>query len=386
MDTFQLVSIVEPTTLCTSSSDPEKQALHMFRTEVCILIASAFDHDFWTYYLLQIADAYLPIRHATAALAVAYEKSIISISSNGTSDSFVPAQYNKAIHCLYDYFRSGSRPCMLNKVVILVTTLLFTCLCAVQGLHLEACAHLRHGLALIHEWGLGMNKCRSIGQITPVPLIYLVAIFTQLDTQARIILRASEMVSRDPWVSHHVRLREHWDCNIGMGLQAFVQLEILHNQILQSTHDATAYNSASASFYQRVLSDWDTSFRTFNYYTTDFHHSSVIAVHMRRSMTGAYLALMTAERGTARNRADACYEAILDVASQMIRALGFQEGKASFCLPNGFIECLYFVAAHCKQSPIRFQAIDILRRYPIIEGVWKSATAAELAMALPPSI
>lgn len=42
------------------------------------MIGSSFNADFWTYDLLQIAETYKTVQHAVAALAMAYQISILS--------------------------------------------------------------------------------------------------------------------------------------------------------------------------------------------------------------------------------------------------------------------------------------------------------------------
>ncbi|KAF5667307.1 transcriptional regulatory [Fusarium heterosporum] len=166
-------------------SDVESQAIYHFRTNIASLLASAFDRKFWTHDLLHKADVFVPVRHALAGLASAYQKSILLDIRSPSCDRFIFRQYDKAMISLYTCFKDGKTLSKYQKSAALVANLLFTILCSLQGLHQEALIHLRNGLALIHEWHLNLDTPRGDPQTNLMEDI--LTLYIRFDTQSRII-------------------------------------------------------------------------------------------------------------------------------------------------------------------------------------------------------
>jgi hypothetical protein len=72
----------------------------MFRTKIDLLLASSVDVRFWTYELLQIAEAYPTVRRAVAALAAAYQSYILSNDGEDTQEQFVIQYYGESLSSL----------------------------------------------------------------------------------------------------------------------------------------------------------------------------------------------------------------------------------------------------------------------------------------------
>ncbi|KAF4444160.1 Transcriptional regulatory protein moc3 [Fusarium austroafricanum] len=350
----------------TGGSDPENQAIYQFRTRISSLIASSFDIKFWTHDVLHNADAYTPVRHALAALASAYQKSILLGIKSASCDCFIFSQYEKAMRSLYTCFQ-GKALSAPQRLAALVANFLFTYTCSLQGLWQEALLHLRNGIALIHEW----SDLRDNGQTT---MIDILALYIRLDTQTRVI-STNESVSilcEDPSLQlSFTKIEQKLSV-----CPAMRQLDIIHSQLLQTSFPLSP---TSKLFYEQSLMVWDLRYQDLSA-TSNEQEKHITALRMRRIMVEVSFMLATNVKDSAMNNCiDVHCKAILDLALQLIRSLSLRPAQAGFYLANGLVEALYFVAVTSEDWDLRQQAIDTLRQYRFTDGVWESEAAADLA-------
>ncbi|KAI1063690.1 hypothetical protein LB506_005732 [Fusarium annulatum] len=350
--------------IVSEGSDPESQAIYQFRTRIATLIASSFDADFWTYDVLHKSDTYTPVRHALAALASAYQKSILLGIKSTSCDMFIFSQYQKAMRSLSICFQEAKVLSTSAKLAALVANFLFTYLCSLQGLRQEALLHLRNGLALIHEWG----DLRGQGQHTVTDILGL---YMRLDTQTRVI---STTDSTSPcWEG-----RSQYGTLDGISDTPSVcsllrQLDAIHGQLLQPPKIQVSLRST-----KNLLKLWDWQFGSLRVMSQE-EEKHVTALRMRRIMVEVTLNLAANTTYNAESTVDTDCKAILDFAIKLIHDLGLRPVQAGFYLANGLVEALYFVAVTSEDWDLRQQAIRILRQYRFTDGVWGSNAAADLA-------
>ncbi|KAF5550710.1 transcriptional regulatory moc3 [Fusarium mexicanum] len=354
--------ILQP--IVSGGSDPESQAIYQFRTRIATLIASSFDANFWTYDVLHTSDRYVPVRHALAALASAYQKSILLGIESKSCDMFIFSQYQKAVKSLSICFQEPKVLSTSAKLAALVANFLFTYLCSLQGLRQEALVHLRNGLALIHEW----DDLRGQGQHVMTDILGL---YMRLDTQTRVI-------SMTDSTSHCSGGRSQRGTLQGTSGTPSVcsllrQLDAIHGQILQPSNIEASILSIEYS-----LKLWDRRFENLSV-TSQEENKHVTALRMRRMMVEVTLDLASNRSNDAEMTVDKNCKTILDLAVQLIHDLGLRPAQAGFYLANGLVEALYFVAVTSEDWDLRHQAIQVLRQYRFTDGVWGSNAAADLA-------
>ncbi|KAG5744871.1 hypothetical protein H9Q69_014069 [Fusarium xylarioides] len=350
--------------IVSGGSDPESQAIYQFRTRIANLIASSFDAHFWTYDVLHKSDTYTPVRHALAALASAYQKSILLGIKSKSCDMFIFSQYQKAMKSLSICFQESKVLSTSAKLAALVANFLFTYLCSLQGLRQEALVHLRNGLALIHEWG----DLRGQGQRM---MTNILGLYMRLDTQTRVISATDNMSLCWEDRSRQGTLQGISDTPSACTLLR--QLDAIHGQLLQSSN-----TKASLVSTQYSLKLWDQRFESLSV-TSQEEEKHVTALRMRRIMVEVTLNLATNTNEGAKGTVDTHCKAILDLALQLIHDLGLRPAQAGFYLANGLVEALYFVAVTSEDWDLRQKAIHILRQYRFTDGVWGSNAAADLA-------
>ncbi|KAH7245374.1 hypothetical protein BKA59DRAFT_492946 [Fusarium tricinctum] len=354
---------------CLTCSDAESQAIYQFRTRIASLLASPFDVKFWTHDVLQSAESFIPVRHALVGLASAYQKSVLLDTHSPTCDRFIFRQYDKAIRSLYSCFQDGKVLSTSQRSAALVANFLFMFLCSLQGLRQEAIIHLRNGLALIQQWVMDFET--SNDEPSTVLMIDISRLYIRLDTQSRIICQddvtpPSSQVR--PMPSPQEEQQTFTVC------QALTQLEIIHNEILQLPDPQATQNLKF--FYYKHLWLWDLRFQRLA--STSEHHNHITALRMRREVVRVTL-LIKFDNGSNEWCIDTSCKAILDLAHQLIKVLGLQFDQVGYHMASGLVEALYFVAVTSKDWDLRQQAIDTLRRYRFIDGIWGSEAAADLA-------
>ncbi|KAF4441057.1 Transcriptional regulatory moc3 [Fusarium acutatum] len=364
MKASQVVNAVSPLAAISGGCDPESQAIYQFRTRIATLIASSFDAQFWTYDVLHKSDTYTPVRHALAALASAYQKSILLGIKSKSCDMFIFSQYQKAMRSLSFCFQETKALSASAKLAALVANFLFTYLCSLQGLRQEALVHLRNGLALIHEWG----DLRSQGQHMVTDILGL---YMRLDTQTRVI-------STTDGTSHCWGGRSQQGTLQGISDTPSVcsllrQLDAIHGQLLQPPNIKASLMSTEHS-----LKLWDWKFESLGVISQE-EEKHVTALRMRRIMVEVTLKLAANTSDGAASNVDTSCTTILDLALQLIHELGLRPAQAGFYLANGLVEALYFVAITSEDWDLRQRAIHILRQYRFTDGVWGSNAAADLA-------
>ncbi|KAH7151453.1 hypothetical protein DER46DRAFT_665445 [Fusarium sp. MPI-SDFR-AT-0072] len=344
--------------------DPESQAIYQFRTRIATLIASSFDAYFWTYVVLHKSDTYIPVRHALAALASAYQKSILLGIKSKICDMFIFSQYQKAMRSLSICFQKAEALSTSAKLAVLVANFLFTYLCSLQGLRREALVHLRNGLALIQEWG----DLRAHGQHMMTDILGL---YMRLNTQTGIISTTDSMSLCWGGRSQQGTLDGISDTPSLCSLLR--QLDVIHGQLLQPSNSKALLVSSEHS-----LKLWDRRFQSLSV-TSQEEEKHVTALKMRRMMVEVTMNRATSTSDGPTSNFDTSCKTILDLALQLINDLGLQPTQIGFYLGNGLVEALYFVAVTSEDWDLRQQAIHILRQYRFTDGVWGSNAAADLA-------
>ncbi|KAF4335464.1 transcriptional regulatory moc3 [Fusarium beomiforme] len=347
-------------------SDAESQAIYQFRTRIATLIASSFDAKFWTHDVLHKADTYTPVRHALAALASAYQKSILLGIQSASCDRFIFCQYDKAIKSLYTCFQERKVLATSEKLAALVANFLFTYLCSLQGLRQEALVHLKNGLALIYEW-------RDLKDHGETMMVDILGLYMRLDTQTLVI--SPTQIPRLCYEDRSLQASSGGKYDVSSVCPLLRRLDAIHSQLLRPPQKNDPYNYTLP--YEQSLTVWDLQFQNITV-SSEEEEKHVTALKMRRVMVEV-TRIVTGKYSSLGGSVDTHCQTILDLAVQLIHELGLRPAQAGFYLANGLVEALYFVAVTSADWDLRQQAIDILRRYRFTDGVWGSHAAARLA-------
>ncbi|KAL2678842.1 hypothetical protein Neosp_009594 [[Neocosmospora] mangrovei] len=314
----------------------ERQALYIFRTKIAMSIASSLDLGFWTDDLLRMAEAYTTVQHAVAALATAYCSSILYENGYRMKErQFILTQYNKSIsalqHCL-----STPKLTRNHQVIILMVNVVFICICAVQGLQNEACLHLRNGLSLLNEWQLGAEEGHGL-ESTPTSVKFLATLYTQLDTQARVVMECSFPHKTRLWPPHAVTLDGWGSGHLATITKAASQLERLHNESIKLTTPSGPSEHENIRPHQHAtlyhnLQSWDLDFGGL----LSQGGTPIKYLQIRRFLTGANFELWRSQTGKAPDPNQIWAGRVLELVNEIMQGSRFSESNVVFTPRWGF--------------------------------------------------
>lgn len=152
---------VQPFPAGVAYSAESMSLFQYFKTDVASEFAGVFDQSFWTVGILQATNLQPAVWYAASAIAAIYRsyKLIGDSRHRSKSGKLDPSSavalkhYNASLKCIVDIFQQP-RLTMVDKEVLLVTTMLFAILCRLRADLREAYSHLLNGLQLLEQWDL----------------------------------------------------------------------------------------------------------------------------------------------------------------------------------------------------------------------------------------
>ena len=375
-------SLCTSLSLQTNDTECEKQAFYMFRHSTSGLLAGFFDVTFWKEDLLLAAESYLPIRHAVIGLAAAYQNFTRLDPATIDQRDFITYQYSKCMRLLNQCITKGeiSRG---SKAIILIANLLLRTLCTLQGFHLEACLHLRSGLALLHQWGVSDSLADSVANGSICPIKFIKATYTQLDTQARLLIWSTARFSQRSWQSHEVSLDGWGTGYLRATTQALSQLVSLHNRIMQSIGTKHFYygkimiGEEGRKQFRGELKLWEKKYKALYRAKDDEISLAILPIRIYQLLIRAMTACPSNEGEDLIDESqETCCRKLLDSLTAALQSSGCQEGKPSFKFVGNWVESLYFIAANSSVHKTKLEALRLLETYPLQEGLWSSNVAA----------
>ncbi|THC91726.1 hypothetical protein EYZ11_008800 [Aspergillus tanneri] len=303
---------------------------------------------------------------------------------------FALKQSNRAIQSLMQLL---SEQCLtaLDRMVVLTTNILFTCMCSLQGRQWQAFMHINNGLKLFHQWELGSKLISQPEDRIGADMLLLV--FTRLDSQVRPYL----LWQTPPlnWADSQITLSST-KAPFTTLLQAYVSLEVLFNGVMRfllcpDTWSLSRQSVVSAEklTYLHRLHEWDAKLANLLKDLLESDHGKAIdLLTIRRKFTGLLLATNLTQCELAHDAFLSDYVAIIEAVSRVLGdlkslVLGRDQSAerpthANFGLETGIVEPLFWIGVRCREPKIRHQALRLLQRYPRREGICEGMLAAKI--------
>lgn len=375
-------------TLGPIRSKTESRYFDLFQrnTMICLM---GFDHrsTFWRYMVLQFCQSSPAVLHAVLALAALHEHLDGKSNENGNAGSYRLSlmQYNKSIGYLRARQSRQATPLTLTCCV------LFFCLENAQGDHDTALAHLQNGLKILQDWKMDTNTSAS----EDLAIENLTNVFRRLDMQATIFLD-----SRQPELNATSTLRSLQTDHSGPSCFSSmrdaqtsleeIELRLFYVLTTKSTqHESSKSHADMLSKRAPLLhglagrfKEWKEAFDSFSnraserLHTEDVRLGVLLALHyesttlmldIKTKQTPDMGDILTWESKITR---------INDLSKSLIKT---SESRFAFSADTGVIAPLYYAAMRATSSPVRQQAIKILRSVKCREGFWDAETAARVA-------
>ncbi|KAI0160513.1 hypothetical protein GGR57DRAFT_455607 [Xylariaceae sp. FL1272] len=353
----------------------------------------------WRRTLMFFSQTVPTIRYAAVALGLMYRKYLNCISGTGAHqpaffDNLVPDNapllyYNRAIHHLLTQKVGNVTE---STAITLLACYLFTCFEHLAGNDVQAIKHLRGGVELsrsISDINNGdghaqpTELCTTIDQVTNQ--------IRRLDIQAATSL--VDWIPADIQDTPILRLRPYDNAFQSLE-EAADHLQILVARVMRvrnaeqqmcPTGNVPLPPPPYRDMVLGQLETWSCLFRDMlrqgTFYETDSKSDPLITL-LRLQYTISWTLLSSYGPGREME-----YDNYLPYFQQCV-ALGEEVASAheqysgssmpTFTAELGILPVLYIIGAKCRHPTVRRDALRILRRHPMREGVWDSITASRV--------
>ncbi|OJJ46834.1 hypothetical protein ASPZODRAFT_141621 [Penicilliopsis zonata CBS 506.65] len=372
-----------------SQNPDEKKNFAFFCSVTTGHLAGSFDLDFWSRQLLQISHQYPTLWHGVIALACIHREFITESApptlprvGESLKLSFALQQFNKSIQSLTQII-SQKWLSNFDKQVVLITSILYTCLCILQGRQLQAFMHLRNGLRLFHQWKAGVKFLDSSDDSSSTDNMFLL-IFTRLDTQLRPYLASQPAVL--PWTEHNqVIPASTTDAPFASIFDAYALLEQLFNSVIQVVLNQNLLSSAISHQKQRyslLFQKWDARLSRLFSRNPEYRQDKALdLIRSRRLFAHIFLSLDISQGELAHDVLLDDYSELVETASRILEnspATSVPSHHPTFSLETAVVEALYWTGVHCREPNIRRRALRLLHQYPRREGICEGMLAAKM--------
>ena len=344
---------------------------------------------FWNYQVLQFSQFSPAVLHAALALGAFHEH--LDGDSRGANDGgsyrLSLMQYNKSIAYLRSKQTREATP------LVLTCCILFICLENVQGKYDIAVAHLQNGLKILQDWKLNTNTSAS----EDLAIENLTKVFRRLDMQATIFLDSRQPELNATSTLRTFELHNSIHSNFSSMQEAQNSLEEIELRLFYIL-TTTAVRHCSAQSHNEMISvrapllhgladrfkEWKEAFDSFSNRESKRLHSKdvrlgvLLALHYESTS----LMLETRLQQTPDMKDLSDWESKITRINSLSRSLiktSIVDSKFAFSADTGVIAPLYYAAMRATSSPVRQQALDILRSVRCREGFWDAEIAARVA-------
>ena len=352
-----------------------------------ILGLMGFDRgsSFWNYTVLQVSQASPAVLHAALALSALHEHLDRDPTRKTESFQLSLLEYNKSI----GYLRS--RQSNLPVQFTLICCILFICLENAQGSYDGALTHLRNGLSILQDWKTNTSMSGSGDKM----MEDLTLVFRRLDMQATVFLdsRQPELNAtsrvQSPKSDHSVpecfsSMQDAQTSLEEIELRLFYVLttKSMQHHSFESHDKMLAARAPLLRGLAGRFRKWKEAFDSFSKRESeklqpkDVRLGVLLALHYE---TTSYM-LDTKSRSNPDMETILTWESTLTRINNLCRSLiKSSSSSAKFAADTGVIAPLYYSAMRATSSPVRLQAIEILRSVRWKEGFWDAETAARIA-------
>ncbi|KAH8845313.1 hypothetical protein MCOR27_007637 [Pyricularia oryzae] len=344
--------------------DSAIRGLDYFRCEVAPKLGGELDGAFWTSVVLRLATTEDAVLHGVLAISLLHEDFEPGWERRGADgdEGAALVHYNRALRMV------ASRE--LGTGVVLVMSILFTCVEFLRGNQAAAVTHCRHGTLVSRLPGCRNDDVMAVlRQLSPVPYFFSGGDFPVLemvDQEGRFgtVSQASEAM--DELMAQAIRLVRSLD-----GYRLGVEDAAAMPAGAQDTQMATV----------RKLASWKTAFEELAN-RVDVSRSSHALLLMRFRVCWIWSCIALRRDETASDLFQADFAHIVELAGSVAPGEGPEAGT-NFLFGMGMSPLLHFVVIKCRHLPTRLEALEMLRKMGRRrESLWDAATMYRIGEVL----
>ncbi|KAF7561658.1 hypothetical protein G7046_g2480 [Stylonectria norvegica] len=337
-----------------------------------------FQEEWWNSQVLQLAHFEPCIRHALVALATYHEQYTRRIADKHAL--FAARQQNLAIQKL---LLPSQQPL---TYVHLVTCSIFICIEVLQGNHEAAMRLFKHGRGMLEE--LQLQRARRASVYEPPSDVYALIRFMET-LFSRLAIQVSMLVGDvNPELSMELLgqikfSRPVFNRPIDSLLEARQTLTDLIVYSIQTISGSNERRQCVKEFLRIWLSDFEQFCDRQSGNAPDDSErrgSALLNLHANCLLLILDLAGCEAVEGDLLkwDNYTERYQVLLDAAGLAIERRDGDQNPV-FHLELGAVPVLFIIISQCRHPVVRRQAIDLLKRSQVQEGVWSSELTGKVA-------
>ena len=372
----------------------------IFRDEVLPQLTGGIFTKVWSHDILQAAQTYPAVWHAGLAVAAAQRRSKIqdreqnALESRNKYYSFSLLHYNASIKYLMEIV-SRKDLSDEDRETLLVTSVLFLSLCALQNNTKDALVHAQSGTNLYYQWEMFDSEIEASrkGVLSTESLNILI---TTLECTYTGSVMHSIIPKRWDWTSRPLP-----NCSpipfesLSAAYTEFIPLlNLVVGQGWNLGSEGSFYSARDCclsvwNHYRDEYGVWRGKLRKFllSWKPDDEELEGVLQLEM---LVKVFDLIFGEVMHPAEMHWDACgraFEEIVIIGEQMWElqnrtAEKYDEVAGAFSLLLFPAECLYFVVANYRDASLRRRSIELLKKWKRQNGIWDSVTMAALCETL----
>ena len=365
-------------------------------------IAGKFITKFWSHDVLQATKSYPAIWHAGLAMAAAHQKSQVTGQSESAVqlrrnyNTFSLEHYNASIGLLMTIAKRKNLS-QRDRETLLIASILFLSLCALQDNVQDAVIHAQSGARLYQQWQIYDSQLDAVrnGILSRESLRFLT---TTLKCALVEPIQPSDLESKSP-----LKKRSHSlysPVPFRTLAEAYTEfLPLLENIIDQGgsanckhVFEAAKENPSTWNVYRREFAMWKDKFNQFQaqWEPSEGELDCFFELDVYSRLFGMMYDEVSAEPEMIWDAYTDEFNQILDTAEQIYElrtqasTRGDEQQARLFTLSLAPGEALAFIAASCRNYKVRRRTIALLKKWKWRNGVWDTkamAASCETLMA-----
>lgn len=366
----------------------------ILRDEAVPQIAGKFITKFWSHDVLQATKSYPAIWHAGLAMAATHRKSQVTgqsakaVQLRRNYNTFSLEHYNASIGLLMK-IANRKKLSQADRETLLIASILFLSLCAVQDNVQDAVIHAQSGARLYQQWQIhdsrvdavrnGILSRESLKFLTTTLKCALVEPIRPPDLESKLLLQKRSQSLYSPLPFRTLA-------------EAYIEfLPLLENIIdqggsanCQQVFEAARDNPSTWNVYRREYAIWRAKFNEFRARWKP--EKSELYCLLELDIYARLFGIMYNEVSAAPEMVWDAYtdefKQILDMAEQIYelrtQASAKDRGQQGrlFTLSLAPGEALAFIAASCRDYQVRRRTIALLKKWKWRNGVWDTKAMA----------
>lgn len=371
----------------TDLSLSERWYLGFFRTDTSVQCAGYFPLEFWDRMVHQISEEEPAVRHAIIAISALHRsfgtKDSLALGQNDRN-SFPLRQCNKAITLLRQRLQGGDYQQDSHVLTTLVTCVLFISFAFLQGDIYAASCHLRHGARLLQDSQFGSSKDVSCyGPALTDVFYHLELHWSSLKAPGMATLRHehslvySMAIGNPVWSKPIHCLKDA--CNLLVGLAWLICENDPHDKEKDMAKEILdKHQGAILNKLQLWKTELGTSLAREQAALSSGDCHTLAALDLWTEII--YIRVSTDRKSAdGESRFDpfrSNFQRAVQIAGSILGADFGHSPTPTFCVGMGMIPPLYLCAFRCRDWHIRREAVALLKKYNLQEGVWTSSGTA----------